>query len=227
MAIEMLVQADNVGHVFGHRRLFSNISFSVGAGQSLAISGTTGCGKSTLLALLTGSLQLREGRLAVAGTSVEQANSRELTTMRLRSVGMVHQSGELIPTLSAVENVMVPMLLTREVDWQEAHDRASELCARFGVESVDLAADSLSGGERQRVALARAMSNQPSVLLADEPTAALDPVMTQAVARQIYGLTHEREAAVIVATHDRDVAAMADSWVVLADGRLEPAASAA
>ncbi len=212
------VSVEDLGCRFGARVLYEGVTFSVRRGESMAITGETGSGKSTLLALLSGMMRLRQGEARIEGLALRSASAAQLARMRLSAVGIVHQHGELVPTLTAVENVMVPMLLARQRSWDEARRRAVALCERFGVESLTIPAESLSGGERQRVALARALANEPAVLLADEPTASLDTSTRDLVAQEIFGLAHSGECAVLVVTHDPAVASWAGTTAHLADG---------
>lgn len=213
------VEVSDLSFGFGKRVLFSGVDLAIRAGESVALSGQTGSGKSTLVSLLTGMVRPTSGVVRVAGLDLGQATGRQLTAFRRSAIGVVHQHGELVGTLNAVENVMIPMLLTRSVGWPEARDRAAGLCRRFEVASLDVPADSLSGGERQRVALARALANSPTVLVADEPTAALDEVTRDAVAEAIYDQA-KHGCAVLVVSHDPAVAHLADTHVTLVDGAL-------
>lgn len=209
---------------FGRRELLRGVSFSVAAGESVAVTGQTGSGKSTLLAVLTGLVRVTSGVVNVGGVDLRRASRRELTALRRATIGMVHQHGELIPNLNAVENVMLPMMLQPRCSWQTARERAKSLCARFELESLDVPAESLSGGERQRVGLARALANDPVVLLADEPTASLDRATRDAVAEAIRAVARSG-AAVLVVTHDETVAGLADRRLELTDGELRPHAA--
>lgn len=215
-----LIRVDSLTFSYRQRHLFQNLTLTVKAGESMAISGSTGSGKSTLLALLTGMARITKGEVNVAGTDIRRASSRQLSTLRLSSVGVVHQQGELIPTLNAIENVMLPMLLQRRRSWHDANMRAYELCEQFDIRSLSTPAETLSGGERQRVALARALANSPTVLLADEPTASLDPTNRDRVADYIYQLT-DTGRAVLVVTHDAQVAHRAHAQFELSNMALK------
>lgn len=217
---EGTIVVDQLAHAYGDRVLFSGVTFAVAPGRSAAISGESGSGKSTLLALITGMVRARTGYLRIAGVDVARAGRGQLGKLRRERIGVVHQRGELIGTLSAVENVMIPSLLVDRRNRINAHERARSLLNELEVASPDLPAAELSGGERQRVALARALINHPKVLIADEPTAALDPDTRDAVANLIFSRTAREGCAVLVVTHDSAVATLADDQLVLSGGAL-------
>lgn len=215
------VRVEDVAFSYGRRELFSRVQFELGYGQSMAISGPTGCGKSTLLSLLTGMVPFRAGRIRVGGIDLGTAKEADRVRFRLHTIGVVRQHSELLGNLSAEENVMAPMLLTGAVRWDDARARAHSLLERFHVAGPETFARALSGGERQRVALARALANSPRIILADEPTASLDPVHRDAIASELFGLASGHGCAVLVVTHDASVAGRADRLAHMADGALE------
>ncbi|MFC8599117.1 MULTISPECIES: ABC transporter ATP-binding protein [unclassified Isoptericola] len=213
------VHVDRISHSFGRRSILRDVSFSVDDGTSLALMGRTGSGKSMLLSIVAGLERPTRGAVKVAGTSVSAMRPRQAAEFRLREVGVVFQAGELIPTLSALENTTVPLLLAG-VDRTEAESRARDLLAGLAVADPSTPAESLSGGEVQRVAIARALVNEPSLVLADEPTAALDATTRDLVCDLLFNLPAERSCALIVISHDEEVAGRADRVLVLEDGRL-------
>jgi ABC-type lipoprotein export system ATPase subunit len=184
------------------RRLFDSLSFSVDAGRCLAVVAPSGTGKTSLINCIAGLLRPASGDVVVAGEDMWNLSPQRRSRARLCHIGMVFQFGELIPELSAVENVALPLRL-QGVRSTESEGAAIELLAKFGLEEkAGQVPASLSGGEIQRVALARALVHRPTVILADEPTGALDGANAVLVADLLLAAARERGAAVVVATHD-------------------------
>jgi ABC-type lipoprotein export system ATPase subunit len=199
----------------GAVRALRGVSVQVARGESVAITGPSGCGKSTLLHLLGGLDKPTAGEVRFAGTPL---NSLDLDAFRSREVGFVFQSFYLLPTLSAIENVQVPMF---ESDLPRAarSRRAAQLLEEVGLSKRSRQyPNTLSGGERQRVAIARALSNEPSLLLADEPTGNLDSVSQEEVLNLLNRLRVERSLTLVIVTHSPEVAASADRIIRLRDG---------
>lgn len=205
------------GEYDGLVRAVDRIDLDVPAGQCLAIMGPSGCGKSTLLHLLGGLQRPAEGRLWLAGQRVDTMSERALARLRRYHVGFVFQSFHLLEELTAVENVETPALLAGVAPGR-ARRRALDLLDRVGL--ADRAGHqpfALSGGQRQRVAVARALSNEPSVVLADEPTGNLDSAATLEVLRLFEDLRTQGQTLVVV-THDARIAAVADRVIAMRDG---------
>lgn len=188
-------------------------------GEFVAIMGPSGCGKSTLLNLLAGLDRPTAGEVRLDGQRIDQLSETELARLRRREIGFVFQFFNLLPALSAVENVELPLLLVGRRR-RDARRTANELLGELGVGDRRAAAPvQLSGGQQQRVALARALANMPKILLADEPTGNLD----SAAAREVLGLlraARDRGQTLLLVTHDARVAAAADRIVALRDGLL-------
>jgi putative ABC transport system ATP-binding protein len=193
------------------------VDLSIDRGEFVAIMGPSGCGKSTLLNLLAGLDRPTAGEVWLDGERIDRLSETELALLRRRKIGFVFQFFNLVPTLSAVENVELPLLLVggRRDD---ARRSASELLSDLGVGDRHAAAPAqLSGGQQQRVALARALANTPDIVLGDEPTGNLDST----AAREVLGLlrvARDRGQTLLVATHDARVAAAADRVVTIRDG---------
>jgi putative ABC transport system ATP-binding protein len=201
-------------------------SLTVASGEIVAVMGPSGSGKSTLLFLLAGLDRPDRGRALVAGVDWESLSGRERARFRRRSCGFVAQGLALLPQATAAENVEVPLLLDG-VDHGERADRVASALERVGLlgEATKLP-DQLSGGQQQRVAIARALVAEPAVILADEPTGNLDSATGQDVTRLLVDATRERDAAVVLVTHDPQVARHADRLVEIHSGHLsEPAVS--
>lgn len=207
-------------HVPG-RTLFEDVTLSIRAGESVAVTGPSGSGKSTLLMSILGLIRPAEGTVRVAGADLGAMSPRALARHRRRNMGMVFQFGELLPELSPLENVALAGLLGG-MRPKEADRRATDLLGELGVHPVDGPVDTLSGGERQRTAVARALMNEPALLLADEPTGSLDPAHRHAVTELLHALPATRGCALLLVTHDEAVARRADRRVTLDAGRLVP-----
>ena len=194
------------------------IDLDVGAGEFVAIVGRSGSGKSTLLNLMAGLDRPTAGTVAVGGVAIEDLTPDRLAAWRGRTVGIVFQFFQLLPALTAAENVMLPMDFCRTVPARRRRPRALDLLGRVGVAGqADKLPSALSGGEQQRVAIARALANDPPVLLADEPTGNLDSATGAAIFRLFGELTGDGKTLVVV-THERDAAGIAGRTVTLADG---------
>jgi len=198
----------------------NGVSFSLPKGKMIAIKGPSGCGKTTLLNLIGALDKPTAGSIVVDGIKVSEINGRDEVKYRLKKVGFVFQYYYLIPSLTALENVMLPMdLLGVKRKGQER--RARQLLERVGLDASRQARrpTRLSGGEQQRVAIARALANAPAIILADEPTGNLDSKTGSRIVELLRSLTQEG-GTVIVATHDADIAARADIVLEMKDGKI-------
>jgi putative ABC transport system ATP-binding protein len=204
-------------------RAVEEVNLAVEGGELVLLMGPSGSGKSTLLSMLGCILRPTSGRIFLNGREVSNLPDRDLAAVRLRQVGFVFQDASLLPSLRAAENVEMPLELMR-IRGPQARRRALDL-----LQSVGLAAKArefprdLSGGETQRVAIARAMAANPAILLADEPTAALDVAAGRSVFGHLRRLAREEQRAVVVVSHDYRMEEFATRIVRLEDGRLAPA----
>jgi putative ABC transport system ATP-binding protein len=205
-----------------HRvEILRGIDFQVPAGQFVAIMGASGSGKSTLLGLLAGLDAPTSGRVVVDGTDITGLSEDKLAVVRGRKIGFVFQSYQLIPTLTAEENVLLPHELAGG-DVSSGTHRARELLDSVGLsDRLDHYPVQLSGGEQQRVALARALAPRPAILIADEPTGNLDETTGQAIIELLFELRGRRGATLVLVTHDPDLAARCDRTIRLRSGRIE------
>ena len=217
-----MLECNAIGHDYlsAGRRLtvLKDITFRLEDGGFLAIVGPSGSGKTTLLGLLAGLDRPTRGRVLLDGTDLGTLGEDDRARLRRTKVGFVFQSFQLIPTLTASENVQVPMELSRS---NEAGPRAQELLDRVGLgERSHHYPSQLSGGEQQRVALARAFSTRPKILFADEPTGNLDAANGATVVELMESLNVEFGTTLVLVTHDLDLAARARRTIRLADGAM-------
>jgi putative ABC transport system ATP-binding protein len=200
-------------------RILDDISLDIPDKQRLAIVGPSGSGKSTLLGLIAGLDRPTSGAIVLDGVDITALPERELTRLRRDRIGYIFQSFHLIPTLTAAENVAVPLELTGAPDPQA---RARALLGRVGLaDRADHYPVQLSGGEQQRVAVARAFAAHPALLLADEPTGNLDSATGTQVIDLLFALNRDHGSTLILVTHDPEIARAADRIVTLRDGRIE------
>lgn len=199
-------------------RILENITLHIGAGETVAIAGPSGCGKTTLLLLLAGLEQPAAGLVSLRGTALQELDADGLADLRRDHIGIVFQSFHLVPSLSAIDNVALPLQIAGSAD---ARSRALEILGRVGLaERVTHFPSQLSGGEKQRVAIARALVHRPALLLADEPTGNLDEHTGAAVVDLLFELNAESGATMVLVTHDMDLAARCDRVLRLTDASL-------
>jgi putative ABC transport system ATP-binding protein len=197
-----------------------DVSLAVARGEFLMVLGQSGSGKSTMLNLLAGIDRPTVGSIRVGGTAVHELSERALSAWRGRNVGIVFQFLQLLPTLTAAENVMLPMDFCHTGAPRERRARALHLLDRLGVaDQADKLPSTLSGGQQQRVAVARALANDPAVVLADEPTGNLDSRTAESMLTLLASLVGDGHTIVMV-THDRTAREFASRIVTLADGRV-------
>lgn len=199
--------------------LFTDLSFAIEAGQFVALTGPSGCGKSTLLNIIGGLDAPDSGQIVVAGVEVSALSAAARARFLSGTVGFIFQDHHLIPELSAVDNVMLPIRI-RGLGRGAARSRANELLSRLGLaKRLGEYPTTLSGGERQRVAVARALANDPSVLLADEPTGSLHPSQKEDVFNDLMRLAKEEQVTVLMVTHDLGL--IADDGGLRVDRRID------
>ena len=220
-----LIEARGVTKSFGQTQALRGASVAVAPGEILAVMGPSGSGKSTLLHCLAGIFSPDEGEIVFDGQRLDQLSEARRTELRRTAFGFVFQFGQLVPELTAADNVALPLLLNR-VRRAAAYQQAMSWLARLGLEGKDgRRTGELSGGEAQRVAVARALAIKPKVLFADEPTGSLVSLTGEKVMDLLTDLTREEGTTVVLVTHDARVAAYAEREVVVRDGRvttLEP-----
>jgi putative ABC transport system ATP-binding protein len=215
-----LIEARKITKSFGQTPALRGASVSVAAGEILAVMGPSGSGKSTLLHCLAGIFPPDDGEIIFDGQRLDQLSEAKRTELRRTAFGFVFQFGQLVPELTAADNVALPLMLNR-VRRRAAYKQALSWLERLGLEGKDgRRTGELSGGEAQRVALARALVIKPKVLFADEPTGSLDSLTGEKVMDLLVGLTREEGTTVVLVTHDARVAAYAEREVVVRDGKV-------
>ncbi|HEX7291405.1 MAG TPA: ABC transporter ATP-binding protein [Conexibacter sp.] len=201
-------------------RAVDDVSFTVAAGELVAIYGPSGSGKTTLLKLIAAVMKPDRGEILVAGRDIAQLNGREAARYRLRDMGFVSQTFHFIPSLSAIDNAIV-RLMGAGMGPRKAQQQITPLLARLEIDAkAERRIGELSIGEQQRVAIARALSTDPRLLLADEPTGSLDSRRGLAVLALLSDVCRERGTAVVLVTHDPQALACADRAYALRDGKL-------
>jgi lipoprotein-releasing system ATP-binding protein len=215
-----MIDVKNIVKRFGELEVLHGIKFSVERGEIVSIVGASGAGKSTLLQIIGTLMTPDEGSVTIDGREVAGMSDGELSEFRNRHVGFVFQSHHLLEEFSALENVMMPMLIAG-VSRSEAQQRSRELLALVQMSHrLEHRPSALSGGEQQRVAIARALANNPSVVLADEPTGNLDTATRDEIQRLFFELRERTGQTFIIVTHDEALADKSDRKIVMSDGRI-------
>ncbi len=198
--------------------VLSDVSFAIARGSSCAVVGPSGSGKTTLIAICAGLERPSTGGVDFDGVALHQASEEQLARIRNQSVGFIFQNFQLLPSLTALENVMVPAEISGE---RMVRAGALELLGRVGLRHrMYHYPMQLSGGEQQRVAIARAFMNQPKILFADEPTGNLDAETAESIVKLIFNLNSMNRTTLILVTHDRELTEQADRVITLKAGRL-------
>lgn len=201
--------------------IFENLNFEIQTGEQVAITGRSGSGKSTLLGILATLDQASSGQLMVCGESVAELNEEQRALVRLKYIGFVFQSFQLLPHLTAVENVMLPLRLQNNFNFAAAEKKALALLKKVGLErQATQTPKVLSGGEQQRVAIARALISDPKIIFADEPTGNLDTQTASEIEQLLFQLNREFGTTLVLVTHNPKLAEQCQRHFELLDGRL-------
>lgn len=215
-----MLQAKQLHKRYGEQTILAGVDLCVADGEFLSIMGESGSGKSTLLSILAGNLRPDAGSVTLDGRELTSMRERELAKLRRTSLGFVYQSLNLVPTLNAADNILLPLVLDR-ADLREGRERMKKFADTLRVSHLlGALPKTMSGGERQRVAIARAMVHEPSVLMLDEPTGSLDARSTEEVMELLRELNQTHGVTVIQVTHSALTAAYGNRTVTLTDGRL-------
>ena len=216
--METMLELRDITKSFPQQRVLEGISLTVSDGESVAIMGPSGSGKSTLLHCMSGVLVPDQGEVLFDGHDVAAMSDAERSRLRLEHFGFIFQDGQLLPELTATENVALPQIM-RGVSRSQAHNEAIDMLTRLGLGAyVDRYPGQLSGGQGQRVAIARALAGPPSVVFADEPTAALDQATGHEVMQQIVAVCQKFGVTLVVVTHDPKIADWCSRRVEIRDG---------
>jgi putative ABC transport system ATP-binding protein len=215
-----ILVGNNLSKKYGNLEVVKGVSLSVAAGEFVCLVGKSGSGKTTLLSLLSGLEYPTSGHVLLDGKDITSATEDELALFRREHVGFIFQSFNLIPTLSAWENVALPLFPIKMTS-DERRKRASELLAKMDMsDRMDHLPSTLSGGEKQRVAIARALVNHPRIIFADEPTGNLDSVTEEAIIGILKRLHTEEGVAILMVTHEGEIAKTADRMIQMHDGEV-------
>lgn len=199
-------------------KILSDVSADIPSGQFVALTGASGSGKSTMLGLIAGLDYVSEGKILIDGDEITSMSEDALADIRSEKIGFVFQSFHLIPSLTALENIMIPMEIRGRRD---AKDRGNQLLEEVGLTNRGHHYPAeLSGGEQQRIAIARAFANEPTILLADEPTGNLDSKNGHHILDLMTGLHDKHRVTLVLVTHDESLAETAERQIVLSDGRI-------
>lgn len=204
----------------GHLTVLDNVSMSIQKGSVVTVSGASGCGKSTLLHILGGLDRPDSGTIMWKGESIYNMDTESLARFRNRHLGFVFQFHHLLPEFTALENIMMPALIADQ-PLEKARERALSLLEEFGIPGrAEHRPTQLSGGEQQRVAMARALMNNPTLLLADEPTGNLDEKNTEILLDLLFSLREKEDVSILLITHEKDIARRSDIVYELSKGKL-------
>lgn len=215
-----MIKVDGIVKSFGDLEVLHGVAMSVERGEIVSIVGASGAGKSTLLQIIGTLMRADSGEVLIDGVSPMGLSDSELAAFRNRHIGFVFQFHHLLEEFSARENVMMPMLIAR-TSRKDAERRADELLSLVGMSHrADHKPSALSGGEQQRVAIARALANNPSVVLADEPTGNLDSHTRDEIQALFFELRERTGHTFIIVTHDEKLAEQSDRKIIMNDGRI-------
>lgn len=225
--MKSVISVQNLNHYFGkgqlRKQVLFDINLEINAGEIIIMTGPSGSGKTTLLTLVGGLRSAQEGSLRVLGQELCGANAGQLTLAR-RNHGYIFQAHNLHGSLTALQNVRMGLELHKSVTPQEMHRRSAEMLDLVGLGNrLNYYPDDLSGGQKQRVAIARALVSQPKIVLADEPTAALDSKSGRDVVNLMHNLAKEQDCTILLVTHDNRILDIADRIVYMEDGKLAKA----
>ena len=221
---DIIIRTDGIKKSYGETHAMRGISLEIERGEVLAIMGPSGSGKSTLLHTLAGITRPDSGKVYFNGLRIDNLTDKQRTLLRRSKFGFVFQFSQLVPELTAIDNVAVPLLLNG-INRKAAYQKAEQWLNKVGITDTKLnhLANQLSGGQIQRVAIARAMVINPEVLFADEPTGSLDSLNSELVMKMFIKTAKDNGTTVVMVTHEPTIAAYADREIIVRDGKLEGA----
>lgn len=222
-----IIEVRNIEKSYGSTYALRGVSIGVKPGEVLAVMGPSGSGKSTLMHCMAGIFAPDKGQVLFQGKDLSKLSDTERTSLRRSAFGFVFQFGQLVPELSAVDNIALPLILGG-ISNRKAAARAMPWIKKLGLEGLEnRTLGELSGGQAQRVAIARALITKPKVIFADEPTGSLDSLNSEQVMELMTDLAHENNVAVVLVTHEPRTAAYADREIIVRDGKIAAGAEAA
>lgn len=219
---DIIIRTEDIKKSYGETHAMRGISLAIKRGEVLAIMGPSGSGKSTLLHTMAGIIRPDSGKIYFNGSRIDNLNDRQRTMLRRNKFGFVFQFSQLVPELTAIDNVAVPLLLNG-INRKTAYQKAEQWLNKVGIADAKLnhLANQLSGGQIQRVAIARAMIINPEVLFADEPTGSLDSLNSELVMKMFIKTAKDNGTTVVMVTHEPTIAAYADREIIVRDGKVE------
>ena len=216
-----MIEVKDIWKSFGELEVLKGVHLEVKKGEIVAIIGKSGAGKTTLLQIIGTLDRPTKGEVLIDGTNVFTLGEKELAAFRNRHIGFIFQFHQLLPEFTALENVCIPAMIAREKE-SDYKPRAEQLLRDLGLgERMNHKPNELSGGEKQRVAAARALMMQPSIILADEPTGSLDEKNKKELSELLLKLRKEYGHTILLVTHDKELASIADRIIEIKDGRIE------
>ena len=216
-----MIEVKNIGKSFGELEVLKGVNLQVEKGEIVAIIGKSGAGKTTLLQIIGTLDRPTQGKVIIDGTDVFAMKDKELAAFRNQHIGFIFQFHQLLPEFTALENVCIPAMIAREKE-SEYSARATQLLTDLGLgDRLNHKPNALSGGEKQRVAAARALMMAPDIILADEPTGSLDTQNKQELSELLLKLRKEYGQTILLVTHDKELAGIADRIIEIKDGIIE------
>jgi len=214
-----MIVVKNIHKSFGNLQVLKGVDLQINKGEIVSIVGPSGAGKTTLLQIIGTLDKADSGQILINGIDTGTLNEKEIATFRNQEIGFVFQFHQLLPEFTALENVMMPALIARK-SWIEAEKKAKELLEYLQLtERNEHKPTELSGGEKQRVAVARALMNNPSVILADEPSGSLDSKNKDELHKLLFDLREKFNLTIIIVTHDKELAKLSDRVLEMKDGK--------
>ena len=215
-----MIQAKNIKKSFGNLEVLSGLDLSIKKGEIVSIVGPSGAGKTTLLQILGTLDKPNSGEIQVNGSDFSKLGERDLAQFRNQHIGFIFQFHQLLPEFTALENVMIPAFIAKKESKQIA-SRAKELLSYLQLsDRMEHKPNELSGGEKQRVAVARALINNPSLILADEPSGSLDSKNKEELHKLLFDLRDKFGLTIVIVTHDKELAALSDRVIEMKDGKI-------
>lgn len=215
-----MITAKNIRKSFGDLEVLKGVDLTVTKGEIVSIVGPSGAGKTTLLQILGTLDKPNEGEVLVDGINFSKLGEKQLAEFRNKHIGFIFQFHQLLPEFTALENVMIPALIGRK-DKKKSEEKAKEILAYLQLsDRMEHKPNELSGGEKQRVAVARALINEPSLILADEPSGSLDSKNRDELHKLLFDLRDKFGLTIVIVTHDKELAALSDRVIEMKDGRI-------